>query len=512
MPTPISGIRSTLPPRLRTLLAAATLLFAIAAPAQTPTQTPSQSPAKDKTIPALFLSDIHFDPFHDPSKATQLAAAPIADWNTILSAPDSPDQSQAFAHLQQTCGSRGADTPYVLLQSSLQAIRANAADARFTTLSGDLLAHAFHCRYTATIPTGTPDSYNQFLAKTIHYLVTQLQSALPGRPLYLALGNNDTNCGDYQLDPGGSFLALTRDSIAAALPPNPSRRRALADFTAMGNYSITLPAPLHRTRLIVLDDIFLSRRYSSCASQPNPAAITQQLTWLRMQLAQARRHHQTVWVLGHIPPGVDFYATFRKMLNLCSGAQPVTFLSSDQLPDTLVDSADIVRLAIFGHTHMDELRLFAPEPGQSHSPHAGPVPIKMVSSISPVNGNLPTFTMARIDPATATLADYQVISASNLTGVQALWSSQYTFTEAHHQPTFSPAPLAELLHLFSTDPEANTDSSQAYIRHYFPGDRSALIKPLWPQYTCSLAHYTAQAFTACACAQSSPTSSTAAGK
>ncbi len=505
MSIPIPGIRPTLRLSLRTLFAAATLLLAVAAPAQ------------DKTIPALFLSDIHFDPFHDPAKAPQLADAPVAEWNAILSAPASPDQPQAFARLQQTCASRGDDTPYALLQSSLQAIRANAADVRFTTLSGDLLAHAFHCRYTATIPNSTPDAYNHFLAKTIRYLVTQLQSALPGKPLYLALGNNDTNCGDYQLDPGGSFLALTRDSIAAALPPSPSRRRALTDFTAMGNYSITLPPPLHRARLIVLDDIFLSRRYSSCASQPNPAAATQQLNWLRTQLAQARKLHQNVWVLGHIPPGVDFYASFRKLLNLCNGAQPVTFLSSDQLPDTLVDNADIVRLAIFGHTHMDELRLFAPEPGQPHSPHAGPVPIKMVASISPVNGNLPTFTLAHIDPATATLVNYQVISASNLTGVDAIWSPQYTFTEAHHQPTFSPAPLAELLHLFSADPDAKTDSSQAYIRNYFPGDRSALIKPLWPQYTCSLAHYTAQAFTACACAQpkqpaSPPTSSTAAGK
>ena len=32
--------------------------------------------AEDRTIPALFVSDIHFDPFHDPSKVQELISAP----------------------------------------------------------------------------------------------------------------------------------------------------------------------------------------------------------------------------------------------------------------------------------------------------------------------------------------------------------------------------------------------------------------------------------------------------
>jgi hypothetical protein len=76
------------------------------------------------TIPALLLSDIHFEPFWDPAKAPQLAAAPASEWKAILAAAPSPDQQQRFAALQQSCHARGADTSFALFDSSLKAMRA----------------------------------------------------------------------------------------------------------------------------------------------------------------------------------------------------------------------------------------------------------------------------------------------------------------------------------------------------------------------------------------------------
>ena len=82
----------------------------------------AQAPAptgKRTTVEALFVSDIHFDPFWDPAKAAQLEAAPVSGWNTILAEPASADQAARFAELQQTCKVRGADTSYALYESSL---------------------------------------------------------------------------------------------------------------------------------------------------------------------------------------------------------------------------------------------------------------------------------------------------------------------------------------------------------------------------------------------------------
>ena len=76
------------------------------------------------------------------------------------------------------------------------------------------------------------------------------------------------------------------------------------------------------------------------------------------------------------------------------------FLSSEALPEVLADYGDVVQLAIFAHTHMDEVRLL--NPAIADAAHR-PVAVKMVASISPIDGNNPSFTVATIDPVHAIL-------------------------------------------------------------------------------------------------------------
>ena len=162
----------------------------------------------DATIPALFISDIHFDPFHDPARVRQLVAAPVSEWGSILSRPPSPNQPQAFTTLQQTCYARGVDTPDPLLLSSLRAMRSRQPDTKFMLVSGDLVAHAFSCRYTTLFPHATPADYQSLVEKTISYVVGQLRASFPRIPIYVALGNNDSACGDYRLDAGQHVSSL----------------------------------------------------------------------------------------------------------------------------------------------------------------------------------------------------------------------------------------------------------------------------------------------------------------
>lgn len=447
------------------------------------------------TASALLLSDIHFDPFHDPGKVARLLEAPASQWDAILAEPASPDQPAAFAALQRQCNARGIDTPYELFRSSLQAEKSEARNAKFITLSGDLIAHGFGCRFAALAPGKTQRDYAAFVARTVEYVTTQVRDAFPGVPLYAALGNNDSGCGDYRLDEAGDFLATIAKKIVAGLPKDADRTKALADFATGGYYSVMMAAPMKNTRLIVLDDIFMSQKYATCGGQKNAAAAAAQIAWLQHELAQARQQRQRVWVMGHIPPGVDIYSTFTKMRNVCAKEKPEMFLSSGQLGDTLVKNADVIRLGLFAHTHMDELRLLEPEDGAS----GGDVAIKMVSSISPVNGNNPSFTVAHIDPVTATLADYQVFAASNLTGANASWSKEYDYAQAYQKTEFSTATVKALIAKFQADPNATTSASRSYIDNFFVGDHSSLIKPLWPEYVCALSHYTAEGFDGCVC-------------
>ena len=73
------------------------------------------------------------------------------------------------------------------------------------------------------------------------------------------------------------------------------------------------------------------------------------------------------------------------------------------MADELVEFSDVVELAIFGHNHMDETRLLK---GDGKTPASSKsVAVKVVSSISPINGNHPSFTVAQIDPSSAALKD-----------------------------------------------------------------------------------------------------------
>jgi sphingomyelin phosphodiesterase acid-like 3 len=452
---------------------------------------------QDSTIPALMVSDLHFDPFHDPGKVRQLMRAPVSQWAAILSSPDSPSQARDFADLQKTCHARGVDTPYALLRSSLAAMQTYEPQPKFITVTGDLVAHNFVCRFGTEFQEQGPNPYAGFVAKTIQFVVEQLQAAFPGVPVYISLGNNDTECGDYRMDPNSWFLKQTAATVAGALPVR-DRAAALQEFAIAGYYSVTMAPPMRRTRLIVLNDLFFSSRYGTCNSAPAGPPGDAEIAWLGKQLAQARAHGQRVWVMGHIPPGVNAYATITKIKNVCADEDAEMFLSSDRLDDLLMRYADVVRLALFAHTHMDEMRLIAPE-GAVHNASAHAVAVKLVPSISSVDGNNPSFMVARVDPITAVMRDYEVIEASNQTGVGTTWSEEYDYKQTYGEPAFSPAAVGALIAEFRSDPKAKRDISQAYIRHYFKGDAAWALTPFWPQYVCSLDRTTARGYAACVC-------------
>jgi sphingomyelin phosphodiesterase acid-like 3 len=459
---------------------------------------PSHAQQPGPTVQALFVSDIHFEPFWDPAKTSKLAVSPVSKWKAILAAPPSANRQLAFDALQRTCQARGTDTLYPLLRSSVNAMKAHASGALFITLSGDLMAHSFGCKYKLLFPHATPQDYRAFTEKTIRFVMQQLNGVAPGVPVYAGLGNNDSDCGDYQLDAHSPFLSAVGGVMTNGFPAR-ERARALASFSSEGNYTVMLPAPIEKTRLIVLDDVFFSPKHTTCSGKPDPADQDVQLKWLAEQLSAARTAKQNVWVMAHIPPGVDAYATLAHLGGAC-GRPPAMLLSSDKLAESLTDAADVIKLAIFGHTHEDEIKLLeqkhsrAAEP-QSDNPHPDAIPVKIVPSISPVNGNLPSFTVARIDPATAQLVDYQVIAGS----AALPWKQLYDYSQAYGETSFSAAAVKDLLTKLVNDRYSRTQASRDYIHNFSTGNPIPLLSLVWPAYVCTMTATTASGFTACAC-------------
>ena len=445
---------------------------------------------------ALLVSDIHFDPFVDASRVSALAAAPVAAWRGILDGQSVAANGVRPSEAEKACRSRGPDTSEALLVSSMKAIRAEAHGVRFATIAGDLLAHNFDCKFAVVFPHASQNAYRDFAIKTMEYVILQLRATLPGVPVYPALGNNDSGCGDYLLDPDSPFLAASAAAFVADVPKS-ERRHAQSAFAAHGGYTTTLPDGHGKLRLVAIDNLFESKKYAGCNNKPNPQAARGQLAWLKGQLDQARARGERVWLVGHIPPGVDPYSTALHLRNICSGDSPEYFLSGDALPALLGSYGDVIRLAIFSHTHMDEMRLIPANAASNH----GPVPVKMIPSISPINGNLPSFTVATLNIQSGILDDYRVVSSSDAAG--SGWTESYRFRQAYGKPAFTAATVSNLMDQFHADPAATGAASKAYLRGYTLRGGDLLMSAFWQQYTCSLANMTSGSYRSCRC-QSTP--------
>jgi len=489
----------TLPARVFTLICLSLVASSVIAQNPKP-YNPNRDQHKlqqaEVTVPALLISDIHFEPFFDPARVPQLAAAPAAEWKAILAMPSSPDQQQRFQALQQSCHLSKGDTSFALFDSSLKAMQRYAAGAKFVTVSGDLLTHGFQCKYNALFPKSTPDDSRRFVSKTLDFVVNELYGRFAGVPVYVALGNNDSDCGDYRLDAHGEFLRVTGREVTKNFLAI-DRQAAEDSFASGGYYGVSLPAPIENARLLVLDDLFMSKSYATCAGKADSTGSEAQFAWLQQQLTEARASKQKIWVMGHIPPGVDLYSTMKRMGDLCGSQTPAMFLSSEKMADVIAGFGDVVELAIFAHTHMDELRLLKDDSHPAAS--SMPIAVKMVSSISPNHGNNPSFTVAEIDPSSAALVDYRVFTASNHTGIDAKWTEEYEFARSYREPELSSLSVDRLVASFAADPSAKARSSQSYVEAFSAGSSSLVLQMFWPQYVCMLSNHTAEAFKKCVC-------------
>jgi hypothetical protein len=264
----------------------------------------------------------------------------------------------------------GTDTNPALLNEAIAAMRREDPNPPVVILSGDLLAHAFK-RNTA--------------GPTMAELARRFGRAFPHAQFVLALGNNDSDCGDYRLRPGDSFM---RD-VAAAWAPLVDRNGAApsfrGDFARRGSYVARLPVT--GLRVVVVDDVVWSWRYRECGnSATSPSA--DQLRWLDRTLRDTP-HGLHNWLVLHIPPGVDVQST-----RLVHGVTIVPFLTpgaNDRLTRAIDDPSNRVAFVIAGHSHKFAFRFSdATVPARN-------VLILLVPSISPIFRNNPSFLTMQVD-------------------------------------------------------------------------------------------------------------------
>ncbi|MFL6351018.1 MAG: hypothetical protein ACJ74Z_04090 [Bryobacteraceae bacterium] len=355
----------------------------------------------------VWLSDLHFDPTADPKLIDTLAGSKLDEWPRVLAS--SP--SHRFSGF-------GEDTNWALLSSSLDAIRRTAPNLDFTVVTGDVLVHRFKQKFQSMAKNRDDASFRRFAMKTMQFVAAQLGSIAPGKPLLLTLGNNDSECGDYALQPNGVFLRDGSAAIARLLGPLADQTSA-SDWTASGSYSVPHPSLKHY-RMIALNSVYFSPRYQNVCSQLDNDPAAEEMRWLESELAKARDHKEKVWLMFHIPPGVDGYATARAKQG---GGDKTIFMwkpvYTEQFRNLITRYHNTVTLSLAGHVHMDDFRLI------SNSL------VIMTPAVSPIFNQNPAFRVVSFRPDGA-LSESRTYYLSNLeqvlNGVAADWKLEYSFT------------------------------------------------------------------------------------
>ena len=204
----------------------------------------------------------------------------------------------------------GQDTNHALLTSSLAVFAKTVADADFAIVPGDLLAHEFNAKASKALGVApTSRAAGEMAVKTTLFVAAALADALAGKPAIIALGNVDSNCGDYRIEPGGSYLAATREAVrrlvgAARLAPDFDETYAAGGYYAARHPNDSQRADRGPERRAVVDGIPGCLRQERLRRRTGHDGLA-----ARPARAATRGRRERIWLVHHIPWGIDPYST-----------------------------------------------------------------------------------------------------------------------------------------------------------------------------------------------------------
>jgi len=447
----------------------------------------SHQPRSKNTF--LVVSDIHFNPMADASLVAKLAAADPEQWEAI------------FAQSKNTAFSQyGEDTNWWLLQSSLDAMAATIPHPAFIMTNGDMLAHHFPETFLNTTHDQDREDYRKFVGKTVDFLALEFRKRYADTAILVTPGNNDGDCGNYSIYATGPFL---HDTAQVARKLAHGDDPFVSSWEALGSYDVPNPA-VHGLRIISLNTIFLSAIYKAqnfnqdCETVPSTAA-SDLFTWLESRLVSARQAHEKVWLMFHIPPGIDSYTTIHKYQALLKGKPSPSdekVCPSAIVPmwvpqwtaefDSLLEKyRDVIVASFAGHTHSDEFRVLNPSAKE-------PEFVLVSPAISPVYNQNPSFRLVTF-AKDGSLVDNSVYYLTNLIYASSTtpgeWKREYTFSEQWKLPRLDGASLAALYSRIQSQPSIgdewlrlyNVSSSAAYLPANAVSGFACAIEGLGPE-------------------------------
>jgi len=245
-----------------------------------------------------------------------------------------------------------------------------------------------------------------------------------------------------------------------------------------------MPHPhLANGRIVVLNTVLWSARYENTCGEAGAgeAAAAAQLAWLEKMLDAARDANAPVWIVAHIPLGIDAYSSAAQ--GAACKSSPTAFLRPDAqaaLSALFAEHADTIRAIFNGHTHHDSYRLTG-----------GDDVAKIIPSISPIFGNNPGLQRFTYN-ASGTLTHMSTVALDLPSGT---WGEETTFAATYGVP-FSAGAVREIATGVRDAPTApqSLRFASAYPLGHAPPSGVALRS-----VACAIDTLAGPAFEACLC-------------
>lgn len=417
------------------------------------------------------FTDLHFNPFYDSLLVKTLNESEVELWDSIFNT----NPHKIVSHYHE-------ETNYYLLKTALQSMQKELTNPDFIIMTGDYICHDFGENYSKYAQSNNQDDMHKFLLKTITYITQQMQKTFPNTLIIPTFGNNDSYCGDYHLQNEGAFLHDFSKLYQAILGSQLSDDEAM-NLEKHGYYCIKNPSNGSH-KIIALNSIYFSFKYQTdgapwnCDCDPNLAIqdsiAQQQFQWLENHLAESKANNEKVWIITHIPPGVNVYKTMKNKEEKKASLFWKESYNKKYL-SLLEEYSSEVFTTMTGHTHMDDFKLHISDSSKSY--------IHISPSISPIFGNNPAFQLIEYDIESADFTNFTKFNINIAETQKASWEKEYNFKDIYPINTLD---AEGYNNLFDT---LNTDSTyrSSYSRIYESGSENGKeIMDNWNWYSCGI--------------------------
>ncbi|CAJ1399504.1 unnamed protein product [Effrenium voratum] len=420
--------------------------------------------SSDSIARLLWLTDLHGDPFY-------LTSVRQCQKRTV-------EELQGFSF-----GFMGCDPPFGLMGSAAAAARSfTEADAEFVLYTGDFSRHRM-------LMMEDPYTNVSNIIGSVAGIIKGHFKNLPN--LFGALGNDD--------NPANYFQNITTDqatnpwfrSVSASM----QRANCMSNETRQQyDYGSFFEAQYGNLTILSIATVIYSVQHQPSSPSGLPTDPFRQLAWLRRKLGEAFEEDRRVWIVGHIPPGMETFG----YTQLWHPQYLEAYLEIVQDPEL----GSVIAAQLFGHVHKEEIRLLPDPP-----PNAGP--ILLSASLSPVYYNQPAFRSVSYDRNTGDVLDFDTFYANVSSKSNLDWAQGYSFTDLF-QTSLTMTGLKQLAGLLLKGGEMWEKYTKWYTTTY-PNDLMGVGSPRGPlpadqesyrllrrhQYVCALTIRTASSYQDC---------------